>query len=592
MDAMIGATSAPAAAAPPVAAAAAEAAPSEPPGAIKSFFSGLYKSGLDTAQGVKQIATYAVGSEEQQRAVNQAIAEANERFGPSMDSMPGKLGYVLGVIGQFMIPGAVAGQVVSKLPAVAAAAPRAISTLNSLTAPQSITAGALGGAAFEATRPTDVPPEAGPAEFVKGKIKQGILGGAGGGVATGVGKLISTYAKPMEGPARTAAQEIVDTAKKSGMPPLLYGQIRQDPMVRIIEEGAAITPGAAGPMRAVVRPQKEYVNKVAAQAIGSAAERPTGVEIENAAKSAINAGYKPFAANVKQLKGDVKLWDDLEGFLEGPVAARAKIKAQGGPSALKAAAQTGQTWPEALATPQGISAARMVRRDAMAKTPMTGDRIIDLIQDLRNMKFDHRIDASAKSEIKQVEQSFLDWVERASQKKYGPDAQKWYGDLAGARQKLSTIHRVKEATELPMGEFNPAKFVRKDVTGSPSRAAGTTAGPLAKVAELSRLSQMVRSPIGSSGTTERWMGSRVINALSNPLATAFAAAATGKAIGDDPAEQAAYGIGLMLASHGVGKALTSNVLRRNAISGFPRVNYMAQRLLVPTVVGGGEAISQ
>jgi len=616
MDALIAPQAAGAA---PVAAASVagpSAADMAPPGNVEAFFSGLYKSGLDTVQGVKQLATFAGGSPEQQAAVNQAIEEANQKYGPSLDTLPGKLGYVLGVVGQFLIPGAVAGQIASKVPALAAAAPRLISGMKAITTPQTITQGAQAGAAFEATRPTEVPPEAGPAEFVKGKVKQALIGGAGGGISTGVGKLISAYAKPLEGAAKAASQEIEATAQRSGIPRLLYGQIRDDPMVKIIHEGAKITPGAAGPLRKISQLHEDYINRAAAEVIGSQATRPTGIEIEKAATSAIASGYKPFAANVKELKPDWKIAGDLKKFIKGGAGR--------GPSMV-------------LATPQGMSAARMVQRDVMAakpmtddriidliqdlrnmkfdpkidvsakheikeveKTlrdvmaakPMTGDRIIDLIQDLRNMKFDPKIDVSAKHEIKEVEKTFLDWVERAALKKYGPDSQTWYAGLTEARGKLSNIHKIKEATDVTTGQFNPAKFVRKDVAGSPSRAAGTRTGPLGKVADLSRLAQMVRSPIGSSGTTERWMGSRIVNALALPLASAAAGAATGKLTGEEPAEMAAYGLGLTLGAHGIGKALASKRLASRAIAGYPRLNKFAERYLLPNVVGWGEAISQ
>ena len=571
MDALIAPQAAGAA---PVAAASVagpSAADMAPPGNVEAFFSGLYKSGLDTVQGVKQLATFAGGSPEQQAAVNQAIEEANQKYGPSLDTLPGKLGYVLGVVGQFLIPGAVAGQIASKVPALAAAAPRLISGMKAITTPQTITQGAQAGAAFEATRPTEVPPEAGPAEFVKGKVKQALIGGAGGGISTGVGKLISAYAKPLEGAAKAASQEIEATAQRSGIPRLLYGQIRDDPMVKIIHEGAKITPGAAGPLRKISQLHEDYINRAAAEVIGSQATRPTGIEIEKAATSAIASGYKPFAANVKELKPDWKIAGDLKKFIKGGAGR--------GPSMV-------------LATPQGMSAARMVQRDVMAAKPMTDDRIIDLIQDLRNMKFDPKIDVSAKHEIKEVEKTFLDWVERAALKKYGPDSQTWYAGLTEARGKLSNIHKIKEATDVTTGQFNPAKFVRKDVAGSPSRAAGTRTGPLGKVADLSRLAQMVRSPIGSSGTTERWMGSRIVNALALPLASAAAGAATGKLTGEEPAEMAAYGLGLTLGAHGIGKALASKRLASRAIAGYPRLNKFAERYLLPNVVGWGEAISQ
>lgn len=534
------------------------------PGAFESFWMGLKKSGLDTVQGVDQLATWAAGSPERQAKVDQAIREAEARYGPSMDTMSGKLGYVLGTVGQFMVPHTAAAKVASAFPKVAAAVPKLFTAAKELALPSTVTRAAGGGAAFEATRPT---PE-GSEDLLTQRGIAAVEGAGGGALGGGAGKLMGAYTKPLEGGARELAEDVVRTAKEVGSPPLLYGQIRQTPMVRIIEEGASITPGAAGAVREVVQPQREFLHKTAAEALGgTASRRPTGVAIEDAWKKALAEGYEPFSKAITDIK---------------PTGIEKRYFTRMGKDAVKQ-----------YATPQGQAAARIVSKDVLGTpgTAFSGDRIIDRLQYFRDLLSDPGIDVSAKEEIRLIQKDFESWARRSAERKYGPDAIKLFDNLDTARQKLSNIHRIRQAVEPETGAFSPAKFTRADVKGSPGRAAGTQEGDLKELAAVSRLAQMTRSPIGSSGTTERWMGSRVLNALSSPLAAIGAAGATGAALGEGLEEQVGYGAGMLLGSRAIGKAITSDILRRNAIKGFPRLNKLAERLS-PIVVGAGEAVSQ
>jgi hypothetical protein len=140
----------------PMANSAVQASPEPPNGPVsidqstlENFGSGAMASLKKTYLGLKQLATYVSGNPEARQAVNDEIARMEEEYGPALNTTAGKVGEVVGTVGQFVVPGMAAAKIGKAIPATAAIASKLFG------APGSIGRAAVTAGAFEGAQPVE-----------------------------------------------------------------------------------------------------------------------------------------------------------------------------------------------------------------------------------------------------------------------------------------------------------------------------------------------------------------------------------------------------------------------------------------------------
>jgi hypothetical protein len=145
----------------------------------EQFGQGALASVHRTYLGLKQAATYLTGDSAAKQAINDEIAQMEQQYGPALSTPAGKIGNMAGVVGQFAVPGMIAGKVAQSMPGVANAV-RAVTG-----APGSIQRGAVTAGAFEAAQPVQTGNTSGEDQLIQRGMK-GLAGAAVGGVAAGL----------------------------------------------------------------------------------------------------------------------------------------------------------------------------------------------------------------------------------------------------------------------------------------------------------------------------------------------------------------------------------------------------------------------
>lgn len=507
-----------------------------------NFGSGVGHSLKSTYLGLKQLATYVTGDPEAREAVNQEIANMEEAYGPALNTTSGKIGNVVGTVGQFFVPGAILGRIAKAAPQVVNVASKIFGTAGGVRR-AATTAGA-----FEGAQPIE-PGTTNTDDFV---VQKGARALGGAAVGAGVGAVANklTRAATPQAPSLAGIEQEAKRVGFTGKAELTPAQRTGDPDLQQLEEGFASSHGSQKLMRDRRNAQHDVLNNATSKALGYPKMAPTenafGMARENA-----NLAYEPIA-KIPKMSPDVPYWDALTTF-----AKKQATKA------------TGST-----------DAANVANRLKKGSGKMTGQDFLEELQGVRDMAFgaSKKGDTATAGQLKDlagIMENFLDRrLTKLSTQKGNLITSDTLKNYQQARTQHSIIHSLEKATDPALGKVNPNKILKEQFSRQrPGSTASPTTQALREITDIARVMRKTMPYIGSSGTAERLGGQRMVEAELNPMASIRMA-------------------GPMLRNY----LAARNYLRNGGQPGIlgsrlsPGQNAFIRRMLPAEVIGGGEAM--
>lgn len=501
------------------------------------FAQGAMASLKKTYLGLKQLATYVGGDDAAREAVNGEIERMEEEYGAALQTPAGKIGNIAGTVAQFAIPGAVAGAAGRALPGVA----NAVRTVAG--APGSVGRSALTAGAFEGAQPVDTGNTSTQDQLIQRAARAGLGAATGATVGYVANKL--TRPGPEIKPDLQGLAKQAEAAGFTGKAALTPAQRTQDRYLLQKEEGFLSSPGSSNLIAERRAAQQDVIDSAAAKVLGHPGQKPTEA-IFGLARDKANAAYDPIA-KIAKLNTDVQYFDDLMNLAKSTKSREVS------------------------------KVARQIRETGS----LPGDAFLEHLQDVRTLASDAGAAGQhyTAKEFNKVGKAMEDFLERNLTKlssKPGsgvtPDTLKAFRE---ARTDLSAIRALERSADPVRGSVNPNKVLREQFRRQrPGSPVSPTSQRLSDVTEAARVMRQTMPYIGSSGTAERLMGQKIVEAESSPIgALRFAIPSMRN---------------YLAAQHYLGHGDSPGML--NAL--HPGFNAMLRRYLPPTAIGTGEALSE
>lgn len=446
----------------------------------KQFGTGALASLHRTYLGLKQAATYIGGDSAARQAINDEIARMEQEYGPALKSPAGKIGEVAGTVAQFVGPGMVAG-------AAGKAFPAAANALRTVTgAPGSIQRAAVTAGAFEGAQPVQ-PGNTDTEDFA---VQKGGRVAAGAALGAGAGWLANRLTRP--GPEITPElRNLVKQAEAAGFKgkaALTPAQRTQDRYLLQKEEGLLSSPGSSNLIADKRKAQQEVIDQAAAKAMGYPGKKPTEA-VFGAARDNANMAYEPIA-KIKKLNTDVTYFDALHDIAK---------------------------------TSKSRDVAR-VARQVRETGSLPGDAFLEHLQDIRTMGTDAGAVGQqyTAKEFGRIGKAMEEFLERKLTQEAAKPGNVITGDtlkaFREARTQHSAIRALERSTDPIRGMVNPNKVLSEQFRRQrPGSTPSPTTKKLSEVADAARVMRQTMPYIGSSGTAERQMGQKIVEAESSPM---------------------------------------------------------------------------
>lgn len=444
------------------------------------FAQGAMSSLKRTYLGLKQLATYVGGNDEAKQAVNDEIARMEQEYGPALASPAGKIGNVAGTLAQFAVPGAVAG-------IAGRAAPAAAAAMRTVTgAPGSVGRAALTTGAFEAAQPVNT----GNTDTQDQLVARAMRGAMGAGLGAGAAGIANrlTRSGPAIQPELKGLTKRAEEAGFKGGAALTPAQRTQDRYLLQKEEGFLSSPGSSNLIATRRKAQQDVIDEAASKVLGAPGQKPTEA-IFGAAREKANAAYAPIA-RVPSIREDGAYLDDLMSLAKSTKS--------------RDVART----------------ARQIRENGA----LPGDAFLEHLQDVRTLASDagkagQQYTAKEYGKLATSMENLLDRqlseLAKTGSSGVTPDTIRAFRD---ARTDLSAIRALERSTDPVRGTVSPNKVLSEQFRRQrPGSKPTPTTQRLQQVSDAARVMRETMPYIGSSGTAERLMGQKIVEAESSPV---------------------------------------------------------------------------
>lgn len=503
----------------------------------KQFGTGALASLHRTYLGLKQLATYVGGDARARQAINEEIARMEEEYGPALKTPAGKIGEIVGTVGQFVGPGMAARAAGKAMPA-AANAMRALTGAPGSTQRAAVTVGAFEGAQPAQPGTTDT------ADFVTQRAGRALAGVATGAAAGWLANRLTRQGPSIDPINKTLVKQ-AEAAGFKGDAALTPAQRTGDRYLLQKEEGFLSSPGSSNLLANRRKAQQEVIDAAAAKVLGYPGRKPTEA-VFGAARDNANLAYEPIA-KIPKLNTDVKYFDSLQDIMK---------------------------------TTKSRDVAR-VARQIRETGSLPGDAFLEHLQDIRTMGSDAGATGQhyTAKEFGRIGRAMEDFLERKlTQEAAKPggfittDALKAFRE---ARTQHSAIRALERSTDPVRGTVNPNKVLTEQFKRQrPGSAPSPTSSRLKEVADAARIMRQTMPYIGSSGTAERLMGQKIVEAESSPLAAVRFAIPSAR--------------NYLAAKHYLAHGADPGILN----SLHPSTQALVRRMLPPATIGAAEALAE
>jgi len=501
------------------------------------FAQGAMASLKKTYLGLKQLATYIGGDTSAKQAVNDEIARMEQEYGPVLATPAGKIGNVAGTVAQFAVPGAVTGAIGKAVPALSRGA-QAI-----FGAPGSVGRSAATVGAFEAAQPADT----GTTDIQDQLLQRGARGLFGAAVGAGTAAVANRLTRPGPEikPELKGLTQRAEAAGFKGNAALTPAQRTQDRYLLQKEEGFLSSPGSSNLIADRRKAQQDVIDSAASRVLGAQGQKPTE-SVFGAARDKANAAYEPIA-RVPRISEDTAYLDDLMGLAKSTKS--------------RDVART----------------ARQIRENGA----LPGDAFLEHLQDVRTLASDagkagQQYTAKEYGKLATSMENLLDrQLSELAKTGSGGVTHDTIRAFRDARTDLSAIRALERATDPVRGTVSPNKVLTEQFRRQrPGSKPTPTTQRLQQVSDAARVMRETMPYIGSSGTAERLMGQKIVEAESSPMsAIRFALPSMRN-----------YLAAKHYLNHGGSPGMLNNL--------HPEFKGLLRRYLPPGVIGTGEAMSE